>query len=95
MLNAALALFGGLMMRWSLAICKDMHFAAMGRDYAELGAQALLGRMPAALPGTTLYTRSGDLFGWLCTAAALTLACFGRRRWIGLVYAKSASSTIR
>jgi hypothetical protein len=72
-----------------------MHFAAMGRDYAELGAQALLGRMPAALPGTTLYTRSGDLFGWLCTAAALTLACFGRRRWSGLVYAKSASSTIR
>lgn len=143
-------------LRFGLAICKDMHFAAMGRDYAELGAQALLvpawdfgedgdyaarlsavrgvetgmpmlraareglltisdaygrvtastpsaelpgatllGRMPPALPGTTLYTRSGDLFGWLCTAAALALACRGRRRWTGLVYAKSASSTIR
>ncbi|MGO4478489.1 nitrilase-related carbon-nitrogen hydrolase [Massilia sp. 2TAF26] len=142
--------------RYGLAICKDVHFAAMGRDYAELGAQALLvpawdfgedgdyaarlsavrgvetgmpmlraareglltisdaygrvtasapsaalpgatllGRVPAALPGTTPYTRSGDLFGWLCTAAALLLACFGGRRWTGLAYAKSASSTIR
>ena len=143
-------------LRFGLAICKDMHFAAMGRGYAELGAQALLvpawdfgedgeyaarlsavrgvetgmpmlraareglltisdaygrvtaskpsaelpgatllGRVPAALPEMTLYTRSGDLFGWLCTAAALALACFGRRRWTGLVYAKSASSTMR
>jgi apolipoprotein N-acyltransferase len=48
---------------------------------AGLPGATLRGRRPAALPGTTLYTRSGDLFG--------------RRRWIGLVYAKSASSTIR
>jgi apolipoprotein N-acyltransferase len=142
--------------RYGLAICKDAHFAAMGRDYAALGAQALLvpawdfgedgdyaarlsavrgvetgmpmlraareglltisdgygrvvasapsaalpgatllGRVPAPLPGTTLYSRTGDLFGWLCTAAALLLACLGRRRWTGRVYVKSASSTIR
>lgn len=141
--------------RYGLAICKDAHFAGMGREYAGLGAQALLvpawdfgedgeyaarlsavrgveagmpmlraareglltisdaygrvtastpsaelpgatllGRVPAALPGTTLYSRTGDLFGWLCTASALVLACLGRR-WTGLVYAKSASSTIR
>jgi apolipoprotein N-acyltransferase len=120
--------------RYGLAICKDVHFAAMGRDYAALGAQALLvpawdfgedgeyaarlssvrgvesgvamaraareglltisdaygrvvlekasaslpgvtllGRVPAALPHTTLYSRIGDLFGWLCTAAAVML----------------------
>jgi apolipoprotein N-acyltransferase len=28
--------------RYGLAICKDVHFAAFGRDYAALGAQALL-----------------------------------------------------
>jgi apolipoprotein N-acyltransferase len=120
--------------RYGLAICKDVHFAAMGRDYAALGAQALLvpawdfgedgeyaarlssvrgvesgvamaraareglltisdaygrvvlekasaplpgvtllGRVPAALPHTTVYSRIGDLFGWLCTAAAVML----------------------
>jgi apolipoprotein N-acyltransferase len=120
--------------RYGLAICKDAHFAEMGRAYAGLGAQALLvpawdfgedgeyaarmsavrgvetgmpmvraareglltisdaygrvvletasrplpgvtllGRVPAALPGATLYSRIGDMFGWLCTAAALAL----------------------
>lgn len=127
-------------LRYGLAICKDVHFAEMGRAYAALGAQALLvpawdfgedgefaarlstvrnvesglpqvraareglltisdayGRVlaekhSARLPGVTLlgrvpaatvatpYARSGDLFGWLCTAAALLLAVLFRRR---------------
>jgi apolipoprotein N-acyltransferase len=128
--------------RYGLAICKDVHFAALGRDYAALGAQALLvpawdfgedgeyaarlsavrgvesgvamlraareglltmsdaygrvvtekasaslpgvsllGRVPAAVPGGTLYTRTGDLFGWLCTAAALLMVILQRLVW--------------
>jgi apolipoprotein N-acyltransferase len=127
--------------RYGLAICKDAHFAEMGRAYATLGAQALLvpawdfgedgeyaarlssvrsvetgmpmlraareglltisdgygrvvletaskplpgatllGRVPAALPGATLYSRIGDMFGWLCTVAAVIMALRGRRR---------------
>jgi apolipoprotein N-acyltransferase len=127
--------------RYGLAICKDAHFAEMGRAYAGLGAQALLvpawdfgedgeyaarlssvrsvetgmpmlraareglltisdgygrvvletaskplpgatllGRVPAALPGATLYSRIGDMFGWLCTVAAVIMALRGRRR---------------
>ncbi len=127
--------------RYGLAICKDVHFAEIGRAYADLGAQALLvpawdfgedgeyaarlsavrgvesgvamvrasreglltitdaygrvvaqkasaplpgamllGRVPAPLPGATLYARTGDVFGWLCTAAAFLLA-MTRRKW--------------
>ena len=129
-------------MRYGLAICKDVHFAGMGRDYAELGAQALLvpawdfgedgeyaarlsavrgvesgvamvrasregsltisdaygrvvmekasaplpgatllGRVPTAAPSPspTLYSYTGDVFGWLCTAAALA-CCIRFRR---------------
>lgn len=133
--------------RYGLAICKDMHFAEMGRAYADLGAQALLvpawdfgedaeyaaglsavrgvesgmpmvrasreglltitdaygrvvaekasaplpgatllGRVPAAAPAPTLYSRTGDVFGWLCTAAALVLMLvqrLSRRRLAG------------
>lgn len=119
-------------MRYGLAVCKDMHFSAMGRAYGGRQAQAMLvpawdfgvdgayaarlsalrgvesgfamvraareglltvtdayGRIlaetpSAALPGATLlaqlpvqpavatpYRRIGDLFGWLCTAAAV------------------------
>jgi apolipoprotein N-acyltransferase len=126
--------------RYGLAICKDVHFAAFGRPYAALGAQALLvpawdfgedgdhaarlssvrgvetgmpmvrasreglltisdawgrgvmekasaplpgvtllGRLPAAAPSPTLYSRTGDVFGWLCTAAALLLVLRYRR----------------
>jgi apolipoprotein N-acyltransferase len=126
-------------LKFGLAICKDVHFAALGRAYAALGAQALLvpawdfgedgeyaarmsavrgvetgvpmvraareglltisdaygrvaaetasaslpgatllGRVPASLPGGTFYSRTGDLFGWLCTAAALLLVL---RHW--------------
>jgi apolipoprotein N-acyltransferase len=39
----------------------------------------LLGRVPASPPGGTLYTRTGDLFGWLCTAAAVLLVLLARR----------------
>jgi apolipoprotein N-acyltransferase len=127
--------------RYGLAICKDVHFAAMGRGYAALGAEALLvpawdfgedgeyaarlsavrgvesgvamvratreglltmtdayGRVlaekaSAAMPGATLlgpvpapapgtvYARTGDLFGWLCTAAAFLLVVLERLVW--------------
>ena len=40
---------------------------------APMPGTTLLGRVPAPLPGATLYARTGDLFGWLCTAAALVL----------------------
>jgi len=143
-------------LNYGLAICKDLHFASMGRDYAARQAQVLLvpvwdfgedgeyaarlsavrnvesglaqvrsareglltisdayGRVvaethSAGLPGVTLlgrvpaassatpYARSGDLFGWLCTAAALLLAVRFRRGAPGVqVQLKSASSTIR
>jgi apolipoprotein N-acyltransferase len=128
--------------RYGLAICKDVHFAAFGRNYAALGVQALLvpawdfgedgeyaarqsavrgvesgaamvraareglltitdpygrvlaekasaampgvtllGRVPPAVPGATLYSRTGDLFGWLCTVAALLLVILQRLMW--------------
>jgi len=127
--------------RYGLAICKDMHFAAMGRAYGAREAQAMLvpawdfgvdgryaarlsalrgvesgfamvraareglltvsdahGRIlaetrSATLPGATLlahlplqaapatlYRRIGDLFGWLCTAAALLVMALAWRR---------------
>jgi apolipoprotein N-acyltransferase len=128
--------------RYGLAVCKDAHFAEMGRAYAGLGAQALLvpawdfgedgeyaarlsavrnvesgvamvrasreglltisdaygrvvlekasaplpgatmlGRVPVMAPMTTLYSRAGDVFGWLCTAAAAMALIFRLRRW--------------
>jgi apolipoprotein N-acyltransferase len=45
-----------------------------------LPGATLLGRVPAALPGATLYRRIGDMFGWLCTVAAVIMALRGRRR---------------
>jgi apolipoprotein N-acyltransferase len=61
-----------------------------------LPGATLLGRVPAAAPGGTLYARTGDLFGWLCTAAALLLALAYRKAApAGGFYPKSASSTIR
>jgi apolipoprotein N-acyltransferase len=127
---------------YGLAICKDMHFASLGRGYGQRGAAVMLvpawdfnfmdqqlearttltrgvengyavvrvareglltvsdayGRMlaeqqSAALPGSellatlpvsaqlsTLYTRIGNLLGWLCVAAAVALLLIGRRR---------------
>jgi apolipoprotein N-acyltransferase len=32
--------------------------------------------MPAPRTGATLYARTGDLFGWLCVAAAVAIALF-------------------
>jgi apolipoprotein N-acyltransferase len=61
---------------------------AYGRVVAEkasapLPGATLLGRVPAAAPGTTLYSRIGDLFGWLCTAVALVLMLRYRARgWL-------------
>jgi apolipoprotein N-acyltransferase len=73
---------------------------AYGRVVAEthsagLPGVTLLGRVPAASSATP-YARSGDLFGWLCTAGALLLAV-RIRRGAGAVQVqlKSASSTIR
>jgi apolipoprotein N-acyltransferase len=127
--------------RYGLAICKDMHFAAMGRAYGERQAQAmlvpawdfgadgsyaerlsalrgvesgfamvraareglltvtdaygrivaetpsavlpgasLLAHVPAGPPLPTSYRRSGDLFGWLCTGAALACMVAAWRR---------------
>jgi apolipoprotein N-acyltransferase len=125
---------------YGLAICKDMHFAALGRAYGQRHAAVMLvpawdfdyldawmearttvvrgiengyavvrssreglltvsdayGRILAerpssAMPGSsllakaivgnplaTLYTRIGNLFGWLCVAAAILLLSFNR-----------------
>ena len=128
---------------YGLAICKDMHFAALGRAYGKRHAAVMLvpawdfdyldawmearttvvrgiengytvvrssreglltvsdayGRILAerpssAMPGSsllakviiahsmpTLYTRIGNLFGWLCVAAAALLVLFARSRF--------------
>jgi apolipoprotein N-acyltransferase len=143
--------------RYGLAICKDAHFADMGRAYAGLGAQALLvpawdfgedgeyaarlsavrgvesgvamlrasreglltisdaygrvvlekasaplpgaallGRVPAAAASATLYSRIGDVFGWLCTAAAIALMLRYRARgWLGAASGAASSAAKR
>jgi apolipoprotein N-acyltransferase len=126
--------------RYGVAICKDMHFASLGRGFGARDAAVMLvpawdfhddarmaanmtklrgvengfavvrssrdgllsvsdayGRVvevekSAKLPGTTLfatvkvgarvptiYTRGGDLLGWLCVVAALALVVMARR----------------
>jgi len=127
---------------WGMAICKDMHFAALGREYGERHAAVMLvpawdfayldgwlearttvmrgiengysivrasreglltvsdpyGRIlseipSSAMPGRsllvravvppqapTLYTRIGNLFGWLSVAAAAVFLAVGRKR---------------
>jgi apolipoprotein N-acyltransferase len=126
--------------RVGIAICKDMDFARLGRDYARAGAELMLvpawdfrgawgadgeshgnlavlrgveggfsvarsarigyltlsdpaGRLvahrrsdpvvamvtvplPAPRTDPTVYARTGDLFGWLCVAAAIAIAIF-------------------
>ena len=125
---------------YGLAICKDMHFAALGRAYGArqvsamlvpawdfyvdrwmearmtttrgvengytvvrasreglltvsdayghilaeqpsrpLPGQQLLVRVPIAAPVPTLYTRIGDVLGWLCVAVSAVLLAIGRR----------------
>ncbi len=128
---------------YGLAVCKDMHFAALGREYGRRDADVMLvpawdfaysdawmesrttlvrgvengygvvrsareswltvsdahGRVlaettSAPMPGNsllaelpvgprvpTLYTRIGDLFGWLCVALGVVLVVFGRVPW--------------
>ena len=127
--------------RYGVAICKDMHFASLGRGFGARDAGVMLvpawdfhddakmaanmtkmrgvengyavvrssrdgllsvsdayGRVvevgkSAKLPGTTLfatvkvgarvptiYTRVGDVLGWLCVAASLALVVAARRR---------------
>ena len=127
---------------YGLAICKDMHFAALGREYGQrhaavmlvpawdfdyldgwmearttvvrgiengysvvrasreglltasdaygrilaerpssgLPGSTLLARVTVANPVPTLYTRIGNLLGWLCVAAAVVLLALNRRR---------------
>jgi hypothetical protein len=47
---------------------------------APLPGAVLLTHLPAQAPLATLYKRTGDLFGWLCTAAALLMLALGWRR---------------
>jgi apolipoprotein N-acyltransferase len=125
---------------YGLAICKDMHFAAFGREYglrhaavmlvpawdfayldgwlearttvfrgvengysivrasreglltasdpygrilaempsSELPGRALLAAVTVTGPVPTLYTRIGNLFGWICVAAAALFLAIGR-----------------
>ena len=126
---------------YGLAICKDMHFASMGRAYGErrtavmlipawdfyfdgwlaarmtltrgvengytivrssregmltvsdpygrvvaeresrpLPGIAMLVRANVSAPVSTIYTRIGDLFGWLCVVAAGVFMAMGRGR---------------
>ena len=127
---------------WGMAVCKDMHFAALGREYGERHAAVMLvpawdfayldgwlearttvmrgiengysivrasreglltvsdpyGRIlseipSSAMPGRsllvravvppqapTLYTRIGNLFGWLSVAAAAVFLAVGRKQ---------------
>ncbi|SHH22578.1 carbon-nitrogen hydrolase family protein [Massilia sp. CF038] len=128
--------------QYGLAICKDFHFASMGRAYGQRGAAVMLvpawdfiddaelasaitltrgvengytivrasregwltvtdgyGRMlaredSAPLPGKamlyratlpaqigTLYTRIGDVFGWICVGLVVLLFAIGLRSW--------------
>jgi apolipoprotein N-acyltransferase len=127
---------------YGLAICKDMHFAAMGRAYGErrvavmlvpawdfdyldgwmearttvvrgiengyavvrasreglltasdaygrilaeressdMPGRTLLAKVIVANPVPTLYTRIGNLLGWICVAAAVVFLSLNRRR---------------
>jgi apolipoprotein N-acyltransferase len=48
--------------------------------------------VPAGAPGTTLYSRIGDLFGWLCTVAAVMLVLRYRRAGRGKRLVMTATS---
>ena len=57
---------------------------AYGRILAEkksspLPGNALLAKLTVAGQVPTLYTRTGDLFGWICVAASAVLFSMGRR----------------
>jgi apolipoprotein N-acyltransferase len=127
---------------YGLAICKDMHFAALGREYgerhaavilvpawdfdyldgwmearttvvrgvengytiirasreglltvsdaygrilaevpsSEMPGRSLLAKVAVAAPISTLYTRIGNVFGWICVAAGAVFLTLGRAR---------------
>lgn len=50
------------------------------RDSASMPGATLLATVPAGPQLATLYTRTGDAFGWLCTAIAAALVVLSRRR---------------
>ena len=57
---------------------------AYGRVLAQAPSAALpdatlLAHLPAQASPATLYGRTGDAFGWLCTAVALGLVTLGWR----------------
>jgi apolipoprotein N-acyltransferase len=47
---------------------------------SEMPGSSLLARIVVADPVPTLYTRIGNLFGWICAAAAVVFISTGRRR---------------
>ena len=58
---------------------------AYGRILAEeksarLPGSALLAKLPVAARLPTRYTRTGDLFGWMCVAGSVILLSIGRRK---------------
>jgi apolipoprotein N-acyltransferase len=44
------------------------------------GARLLVPNFPVHSHGPTLYTKIGDVFAWLCVAAALAMMIHSRRR---------------
>ncbi|MBA5635896.1 hypothetical protein H3H37_02380 [Duganella sp. LX20W] len=50
------------------------------RDSAPMPGATLLATVQAGPQLATLYTRTGDAFGWLCTAIAAVLVVLSRRR---------------
>jgi apolipoprotein N-acyltransferase len=47
---------------------------------SEMPGSSLLARVVVSDPVPTLYTRIGNLFGWICVAAAVVFLSIGRRR---------------
>jgi hypothetical protein len=41
--------------------------------------RSLLAKVAIAAPAPTLYTRIGNLFGWLCVAAAVVFLSLNRK----------------
>jgi apolipoprotein N-acyltransferase len=50
------------------------------RKSSEMPGSSMMARVTVADPVPTLYTRIGNLFGWICVAAAVVFLLIGRRR---------------
>jgi apolipoprotein N-acyltransferase len=50
------------------------------RKSSEMPGSSLLAKVVVAAPVPTLYTRIGNLFGWICVAGAVVFLLIGRRR---------------